>query len=185
MNKKIFIILGNIVFLLFLIGGYFFWKLYSEQTPATVIIPAKEITNTEPKQANTIKTPEIPVQKPKEGEISITAKDGGNMIVNDFFKSKKTTIYEEWGASLKEHPYYSVLYFTIDQSFLISLTGGDLKIARTDAEKELLQDLGITEEKACQLKVATTIPSNVNEKAAGRDYGLSFCQNGTPLPKNL
>ncbi len=185
MNKKIFIILGNIIFLLFLVGGYFFWKLYSEQTPKTVIIPAGENTSVATTPRKTNPTVIVPAQKPAEGKRFVQTRNGGNLSVNDFLKSPKTTVYEEWGASLKEHPFYTVLYFSNDQSFLISLTGGDLRTARIDGEKELLQNLGITQEEACQIKVAMTVPSNVNQKAAGQDYGLSFCPNGSPLPKNL
>lgn len=186
MNKKIFTGAGIVVFILLSIGGFFFWKLYSDQTPKMVIIPAEENTNNYPVLPTTTvnKTPEQ-IVIPKEGNILIQTKDNENISIKDFTKSKKTTIYKEWGATLKTHPFYTVLYFTIDQSFLISLKGGDLPIVRIDAEKELLADIGLTEDEACQLNVATTVACNVNQKACGTDYGLSFCPSGKQLPKNL
>ncbi len=183
MNKNIFIGTGIIVFLLFMIGGYFFWKLLSNQTPETIIIP-EDNSIQQPNKPN-IKKPENTVQTPKEGDILVSTKDNGDISVNDFFKNKKTIVYPEWGASLKDDPFYSLLYFTVDKSFLIVLEGGDLHTVRFDAEKEFLTLLGVTEEEACQLKVVMSVPAGVNKKASGHDYGLSFCPSGKQLPKNL
>jgi len=189
MNKNIFIGTGIVVFILLSVGGYFFWKLYSEQTPRTTIIPAEETANDYSTQTNTsspIKNTPIPQQTQKDGKISVPTKDGGVIFVNDFFKNKGTILYEEMGATLKVHPFYTLLFFSDDQSFLIGLTGGDLHTVRTDAEKELITILGITEDEACQISVVTRVPSEVNKKASiGGDYGLSFCPSGKQLPKNL
>lgn len=189
MNKNIFIGTVSVVFILLSIGGYFFWKLYSEQTPTTIILPAEEVQNSYSNQTNNVSNPKNTVIQPsvqKDGKISVPTKDGGIIFVNDFFKNKGTVIYEEMGATLKVHPYYTLLYFSDNQSFLISLGGGDLHIVRFEAEKELLAILGITEDEVCQINVVLTVPSNVNKKAYdGGDYGLSFCPKGKQLPKNL
>jgi len=188
MNKNIFIGTGIVVFILLLVGSYFFWKLYSEQTQEITIIPAEQIINNDPVQTSTVslvKKP-IPASIQKDGKISVPTKDKEVIFVNDFFKNKGTVIYEEMGATLKVHPHYTLLYFSDDQSFLIGLTGGDLHTVRTDAEKELITILGITEDEACQISVVTRVPSDVNKKASiGGDYGLSFCPSGKQLPKNL
>jgi hypothetical protein len=188
MNKKIFIGAGIIVFLLIAVGGYFFWKLSSESTPTEpTLLPPKETTTEQPANptGTTVKNQETPTQTQKPGDISIQTKDGGTLFVNDFLKSPKTTIDEEGDATLKDDPNYTILYYKMDQSVFIGLLGGNLPQVRSDAEKELLNILGITEQDACQLKVSTTVPASVSEKAAGKDYGLSFCPSGKPLPKDL
>jgi len=184
MNKNIFIGMGMAIFLLLAIGGYFFWQLYSTQTQETVLIPAENNNQTQPSDM-IVKKPNPITQTPKEGDILVATKDNTDIPVKDFYKNKRTIVYPKWGASLRDDPYYSLLYFTTDKSFLISLTGGDLHTVRFDAEKEFLSILGVTEEEACQLKVVTGVSRDASEKASGHDYGLSFCPSGKPLPKNL
>jgi hypothetical protein len=187
MNKKILIGVNIIVFVLVIAGVYYFLNHSSKKTPGGVNTAPEENVDTYPKQPiiDTTKEPEIPAPTQGEWGMQIKTKDGGTISVNDFYKDSKTIVYKDWGAMLKVNPYYQILYFTIDQSFLISLLGGDLRVIRADAEKDLVNILGLTEKEACQLVVVVAVSNNASEKASGRDYNLSFCPDGTPLPKNL
>ncbi|MFA5830290.1 MAG: hypothetical protein WC878_00495 [Candidatus Paceibacterota bacterium] len=184
MNKKILIAINIIVFILVIAGVYFFLKFSSEKTPN---MPPEEIVNTYPMQPieEPIKDPETPAPTQGEWGMQVKTKDGETISVNDFYRDSKTIVYKDWGAMLKVNPNYKLLYFTLDQSFLVTLIGGDLRTVRIEAEKELLNILGITEKEACRLIVATTVPFDVSERASGQDYGLSFCPDGAPLPKNI
>jgi hypothetical protein len=187
MNKKIFIGIGIIAFLLLVVSGYFFWKLLSGSTPEIPVTDTGNTTSTYPETTETPnKKPEVTTTQPeKTSGMSIQTKDGGNIFVNDFSKNPKISFDGEGDATIKTDPNYTILYYKMDQSFFIGLLGGNLPQVRKDAEKELLSILGISEEEACKIKVSTTVPVSVNEKAAGKDYGLSFCPNSTPFPKNL
>ncbi|HUD08659.1 MAG TPA: hypothetical protein VMQ48_01055, partial [Candidatus Saccharimonadales bacterium] len=78
---------------------------------------------------------------------------------------------------------YEMSYYPTDQGFIITLQNSDLTNARTAAEKDFIDALGISQEQSCFLKVTLNVPFDVSQAASGRNYGLSFCSNGKPLPK--
>lgn len=127
------------------------------------------------------------IRKVKQpGMLKIRAKDGGTVLVQDFYQSPYTKIVDPQGdATIKEGANYSILFYKDYQSFYISLLGGDLPTTRSKAEQGFLGKLGISKEEACKLYVALIVPRGVNVKASGADYHLSFCPDGKPLPKNL
>lgn len=83
----------------------------------------------------------------------------------------------------KETTSYSINYFPEDSGFIISISSPNIQVARDMAEKDFIQTLDISQADACKLTVSLAVPFSVNEKAAGINYGLSFCPNGKAFPK--
>lgn len=77
---------------------------------------------------------------------------------------------------------FVITYYGSDSSIFITLYEKPLQRSRMQAEQELLRRFGLTKEQACRLKVVLNTMSSVDVRAAGVDYGLSFCPNGKPLP---
>jgi len=186
MKKKI-IIAINILIFVALIGGFIFWKMNQKET-----IPPVNTTTTPtfPISGNT--TPPKPVTGGQTnttipaGMIKITTKDGGSILMKDFYQSPYTKILDPQNdASIKESIDYNIEFQPAIPRFFIGLQGNDLYTARENAEQGLLDKLGITKDDACRIKVTLGVAFSVNEKASGVNYGLSFCPDGKPLPKNL
>lgn len=104
---------------------------------------------------------------------------GGDIKVNDFTRNPVQTATGAMEIAKTEQ--FNIVYFSEDQSFLITLTAKPLQEARDGAERSFLQKLGIREAEACRLKVSLTIPFDVDENLSGRNYGLSFCPFGVPF----
>ena len=120
------------------------------------------------------------------GMLKIRTKDGGTVYVKDFYQSPYTKIADSYkDATIKDSTDYHIEFQPRIPGFFIALYGKDLYISRTNAEQGLLDELGITKKEACQLNVTLGVQFSVNEKASGINYGLSFCPDGIPLPKNL
>ena len=189
MNKKI-IISINILVLAVIIGGFIYWKVSQEEptqnnttTKPTQLFPVSGNTNT-PTQTptqNASSTTSVSV-----GMIKIQANDGGNVVMKDFYQSPYTQILDQYkDATIKDGVDYHVEFQPGSQEFFISLSGDDLYASRTNAEQGLLDKLGITKDEACRLSVSLAVAFSESPKASGTNYGLSFCPDGIPLPKNL
>jgi hypothetical protein len=81
--------------------------------------------------------------------------------------------------AIKETSDYSIVYYEKDRSFVITLLSAPAAKARDAAEDDFLAALNINPAEACRLKVSLTVPLSVDESLSGKDYGLSFCPNGT------
>jgi hypothetical protein len=112
--------------------------------------------------------------------LSVPAQGGGEVQVNDFTKSPQQTLGDT--LVIEQDNDYSIVYFTKDQSFLISILSTPVQEVRIMAEQELLSKLKIQEADACKLNVVLTVPAGVDENLAGRNYGLSFCPSGQAFP---
>jgi len=129
-----------------------------------------------------ISPPPIPVE-----ESLVIETKSGKVIVKNFFITENARAIgkgKSMYAVLRDTPKFQILYIGLDQSFLITIKDENLSSARFLAEKELLNILGISQKDICRLLVAVTVPHDVSGNAAGSDYGLSFCPNGIPMPKN-
>ncbi len=197
MNKKTLIIV-NITVLVFIVGGFIFWKL-SQKTPVvnnpvtqnpSTQTPTKNTNQqtTAPivQQGETATTTEETPQTTTSDKITIKTMSGDRIKVVDFYQNPYTQIFDPQNdAVIKEGANYSIVYYVKDQSFTITLLGGDLPTTRNEAENAFLEKLGISKEEACQFYVTLGVPFFVSEKASGTDYGLSFCPKSIALPKNL
>lgn len=192
MSKKILIAVIVIIFGVFILGAaYFFRELNFStplvQTPPTTpnpITPTK-IDKTPESSPKSKPEPETKSTLPTGPEISIRTGNNISILVKNFYNDKDTKVFDRQGdAIIANNDDYHIEYQTIDQSFFIILMSSNLQSARDSAEQELQKRLGITKDSFCQLRVVVSVPISVNNNAAGVDYGLSFCPNGIPLPKN-
>lgn len=108
---------------------------------------------------------------------------GGNVSVNNLYKNPIAKLYHN-GVLFLQTPDFEMSFYPDDQGFIISLLNPDLEKARAEAEKSFLETLGISKEQACLLKISLGVTADINEKAAGKNYGLSFCPSGKPFPAN-
>lgn len=108
--------------------------------------------------------------------LSVPTNGGGSIIVNDITKSSQAILGDT--DVIEQNENFSIVYFTKDQSFLITILGSPAQQYRNAAEQELLNKLQIQETDACKLNVSLTVPASVNQSLAGQDYGLSFCPAG-------
>ena len=189
------IIAVNIALLFLIIGGFIFWK--TTQTTPIANTPISENNQNQTQSENTtqneLKFPIVSTgetasstQVESTDKLKINTINGGYITVEDFYKNPYTQVFDPQNdAVIKESDNYTITYYAKFQSFNIALTGGDLHFVRTEAENALLEKLGISKEEACQLTVSLGVPYFANAKASGTEYGLSFCPNSVPLPKNL
>lgn len=77
---------------------------------------------------------------------------------------------------------FAVVYFSEDDSFIISLTQEPLGDARRHAEQFLMQTLGISEASMCALNYYLSTDGYVSTQYAGTNLGFSFCEGATQLP---
>jgi hypothetical protein len=86
-------------------------------------------------------------------------------------------------AVFNDNKDFSIVYYTQDKSFFITLLNSDIWTTRPLAEQGFLENFKLSKEDACMLKVSLGVPYSVNADASGKDYSLSFCPYGKPLPK--
>lgn len=128
------------------------------------------------KQGERVNELEIPSDK-KSGESFIIETETEKIQINNIYKNGGE-LYEG-GITFRDNKDFSITYSESDQSFAIVIeTTDNLVGVRNKAEKELLDALGISKEKACELTVLLQVPYSVNPELSGTNYGLSFCPNG-------
>ncbi|MFA6193275.1 MAG: hypothetical protein WC726_00200 [Parcubacteria group bacterium] len=130
-----------------------------------------------------IQIPNLPSESElaKQGKTSIAVKDGG-VVINNPYKNATTVV--SGNADVQKTPNYEIVYLATSKSFVISLSGSNLADSRSQAEQAFLDSLGVSKTDACKLTVSLGVAPEVNKAAAGKNYGLSFCPNGKPLPTN-
>ena len=121
-----------------------------------------------------------PAQQPISGPIITVPAKGGSLPVSDFTKHPQQVLGDT--TVIHQDQNYSIVYFSSDQSFLITILAEPAQQNRDLAEQALLTNLQISQSDACKLKVALTVPAGVSESLAGRDWGLSFCPAGLAFP---
>jgi hypothetical protein len=103
------------------------------------------------------------------------------IVINNIYKDNPKKI-TSGSVTFRDNNYYTMYYNADDQSFAITINNQNLNVSRKKAEEDFLEILGINKEEACQMDVSLVVTYNVNQKAAGQNYRLSFCPNGLPLP---
>jgi hypothetical protein len=112
--------------------------------------------------------------------LTVPAK-GGSLPVSDFTKHPTSRVLGDTTV-IKQNDNYSIVYFSVDQSFLITILAEPVQANREAAEQEFLNNLQISQADACKLTVSLAVPAGVSEALAGQNYGLSFCPNGQVFP---
>ncbi|MCL5667200.1 MAG: hypothetical protein M1383_05535 [Patescibacteria group bacterium] len=105
----------------------------------------------------------------------------GDVEINDVTKNP---VFDFNGDMVvKENSNYHILYFSKDQSFLITILAQPVRQSRQQAENAFLTLTGLDAAGACKLKVSLTVPNDVDQNLSGQEWGLSFCPNGKPFPQ--
>lgn len=118
----------------------------------------------------------VPISGPT---LTVPAK-GGSLPVSDFTKHPQQVLGDT--TVIQQSDNFGIVYFSKDQSFLITILAQPVQQNRDAAEQALLKQLQISQADACKLTVALTVPADVDQALAGNDYGLSFCPAGKPFP---
>lgn len=144
-------------------------------------------TNTQTNQQNQL--PVVPINNTppfvmpgSDSDKMTISTDSGSININNLYKNPAEKLSMD-GVSFDKNSDHLLSFYPQHQGFIITITNPDIEKGRTDAENAFLKDLGITKEQACSLRVTLNVPAYVNDAAAGRNYGLSFCPNGIPFPK--
>lgn len=176
MSRNIKIAIIAVVIVLLAVAAYFFIFLRSN--------PQKPTTQPQTPQAQLPSPPPTSnfVVPPKDIDKMTLDTSQGKIEVNNVYKNPAANLANN-AVAVIENDNYITDFYPQDESFAISIQNSDLKTARAKAESDFLQALGITKEQACSLKVTLGVPYYVSPTASGKNYGLSFCPNGLPLPK--
>ncbi|MBN1169049.1 hypothetical protein JXA63_04125 [Candidatus Woesebacteria bacterium] len=108
------------------------------------------------------------MEKPKKAEVPEKVTE---VIYEEAEKIPKSNDY-----IIEEDQSYSIDYFDDYGGFLIVIKDSPFEEKKELAEKAFLENLEITEEEACKLKVEITTPMYANPDEAGRVYSFSFCE---------
>ncbi|MFA4817776.1 MAG: hypothetical protein WC608_03615 [Parcubacteria group bacterium] len=169
-NTKLIIVVFSIILLV--VAVYFFITLRSNpQKPL-----AQPQTPPQTQQPGSSPTSNFVVPPKDSGKMVITISQG-SLEINNLYKNPVADLPGN-GVAFKETNDYHMDFYPQDEGFIIAIQNPDIQTARDIAEVDFLQALGITKDQACSLKVTLGVPYNVNQQAAGQNYGLSFCPNG-------
>lgn len=78
---------------------------------------------------------------------------------------------------------FQITYHAPDETFTLSLMAEPLGKARREAEMAFLAMLGLSETRACALRVIVAVPWDLSERYAGQNLGMSFCRGAIALPE--
>lgn len=185
---KIFISILGIVFLLLVFYFLFFSPKNQQSTnqneneTTDTLFDTSENTKTTPETNSFPTLPEFSLPKKDDPSMTLSTVDGKNVVANNVYKNPIESLSNN-AVAFVENEESHISFYPKNQGFLITIIDSNIEKARQKAESDFLSSLGITKEDACKLNVDLGMPAWVNDKAAGRNYGLSFCPNGKPFPK--
>lgn len=163
-RKKIFIIAGFVLGLLFLVIGI---VLYTNSQNKNI------------NKANYVGA----YEKVKSGGGKVTIKTpDGDVLINNIFEGKTSTDSDGQDVLvLSNETNYKSHYAFDGDYFQIDLYSSELS-NRQKAESSFIKSLDIEENDACKLRVFEyRITDNKGEDLRAFDYGLSFCPNAFKL----
>ncbi len=177
--------LGVIVLVMILFLVYVFFKTPSAPLQNTATNNTENIITQN--QSSVSVTPSNSSNGSNQATVtSVTTFNGGKIQTKDFLNDPETrkdpinTGYYYLGPYDGSLP-YSIEYIASSQYFNISLLQQPIGPARVDAEKYLMDHLGISAQQMCTLKYSVSVPVSVDQKHAGVDLGFSFCPTAIPL----
>jgi len=170
MQRKIKIILAVLAIIILVLAVYIY-----------IVNSSQEKTVLPSDQNEALNQPLFPI--PDKNEENFTIKtSSGDVVIENVYKNYLYDLSGN-GVAFKDNDEYYIAYYPEDQGFIITIMNSNIQKARDNAENDFINTLGINKEQACKLKVFLGVPISVSEKAAGENYGLSFCQNGISFPK--
>lgn len=98
-----------------------------------------------------------------------------NEIVTEIDLNDKKTITTVGTKEILNTDQYVALYHPNDNAISLIITTSPFEDIRIIAEENLIDELGLSKEEACQIKVEVLTPSYANENESGVVFPLSFC----------
>ena len=166
-------IIGIVLILFAILIGWYFFFFEGEQPQEAEEIPSEQVF-------------EIPVTEWDEywtPRVSSEDIPSGNPFERIDPTQFGRALDEEGSTSIAQEDDYHIVYYDMDSSVFITLGSKPLAKARKLAEQAFLQKFGLKKAEACRVTVVLNTTKYVDPIAAGRDYGLSFCPGGKPLPQ--
>jgi hypothetical protein len=162
------LLFGGIVFLLAILIVVFYLLISrSNSTPSSNIPPSTD-TNENP---------------PTTQETFVIETTEGSVLIKNFYKNP-VAILPGIGLVLTTTFDYDIHFMFSDNSFTITIFNPPIVEVRRQAEEELLNILGVSEQDACKLNVHLGVHRSADsDLGGGADYGLSFCSSGLPFPE--
>ena len=195
--KQIAIIAGGVVLgILILAFGMSFFILQKGTTlaPAPTYPSPKPVTVTPQGDISTIYfngNPNQPASIPTGAKIELQLTNGQGVVVNNFLRSDTIAtdpnIPGRYFLAGGINPVgtgaaYSIYFTAADQSFTIQLLQRPFATVRTQAELDLLGQLGIKEDAACLLKYQVVVPDWASDVYSGQNLKFDFCQGAVQFP---
>lgn len=87
-----------------------------------------------------------------------------------YFPSKYQKVIAE-----DEKSFYQISYFSLSNSYLISIVGSPFDQYRKEAEKAFINQLNFSPAELCKLNVTIATSYITNPKESEKNYKLSFC----------
>lgn len=135
---------------------------------------------------STLPVSDLTEESATEGETRITVglQNGDTTTVNDIRPAATelgSGTYEFSGSAPQLEKTYNLTYFETDDYFQINLLAEPLGETRIAAEIALMQQLGISREQLCDLRIMVMTDVYTNQFLAGQELGISSCPGSTAL----
>jgi hypothetical protein len=170
--KKTVIIIAGIAAIALIAIGAFFLIAKNNSTGGTGSEPTGTLP---PASTGTAMIP--PVAAPTGTTFDIGT-SGGTVSVNNFYKTTPYITQDRLTVVVETTAQYEIIYYTGDSSFIITILSVPFDASRQAAEAAFLSSLGISKQDACKLSVYEGVPADVSDQYVGKQFPLSFCQNG-------
>ena len=199
MYKIIYWILGILVAMLLVLGVYILIQI--TQTPTASVSDTTTYTQTTTNSGNTSNTSNTSVVKapPNPNTYKVNGQDGNPIAVKDFLHNNETVpdtvnpgYYYLAGSigyclgngqcpSGYQTDDFTVTYNTSSEQFSVVLLTKPLATSRDEAEKFLMDRLGLHRIFLCNLHYYVSVPTSVDSTLAGSNLGFSACPGATAL----
>lgn len=184
-NSRVIAIVGVVAILLVAAGGlYFFFGRNTGSSGQTDNGGAFPSNYYQPVSANNSGQPASSTTSGGPADtVPVKTLGGGELRVNPFLPSEAAAYPMLTYSLLPEEragAAYDLLYYP-DGSFGVVLLAEPLGQSRLDAQSDLLQRLGISQDQACQLIYRVTVAPWVNAVYAGQNLGFTFCISSVRL----
>lgn len=118
---------------------------------------------------------------PQKTDSKMTIKTNEGSVATNNVYADPIQQFPDNSVAFANNNYYYFAFFPLDESFVITILNPDIQTARVKAENDFLQQLSITKEQACDLKLTLAVPFSINQENSGQNFDLSFCPNGKPF----
>lgn len=185
MNKKL-LIVGVVIIGLVIVGAIIFLG-------GSITTPTETPTVNEPGDPFGPREPIPKTVTNPDGTITITNSLGGLVQTKDFINDPQTTPdpvnvgYYYLGPNSIDDPVkkipYSIGYIDETHFFNIVLLQEPIAETRKNAERYLLEHLGLSQSQMCDLRYMVGVPDRVNSTYTTMDLGFSFCPGSVIIPE--